>query len=919
MTRHATGASNGVVRHPSSVDASTPVIRTPDQRLRVFISSTLQELAPEREAAARAIRHLRLAPVMFELGARPHAPRSLYRAYLEQSEVFIGIYWQRYGWVAPGEQVSGLEDEYRLAGDRPKLIYIKTPAADREAGLGRLLDLIRSDDHASYKSFSSPSQLRALIENDLAVLLSERFLSGAQQAAAPVHEQREQATRRTNVPAATSTFIGREAEVATIVELLRGSKTRLVTLTGPGGVGKTRLSLEVVRSLGRSFGGGVHFVSLASITDPDLVISAVAQQIGAPQQNASSPLERVRERLRGRRTLVVLDNFEQVVSAAPRIAELLAGSPRLTLLVTSRTLLEIRGETEFDVRPLPVPAARGEVSLDVAAVRLFLERARAIRPEIGNEPSELAAIAEICRRLDGLPLAIELAAARIRVLSPEAILRRLNNTLGLLTHGAPDLPDRQRTLRATLDWSFDLLNDTERTLFRRLSVFAGGWTLEATEAMCKLDTDIDVLDTLMVLVDRSLVQRDPDGRFRMLSVIHEYARERLATSPERGAVEAAHAKYMLEFAQAAATQLRGAGQQTWRALLAAEEDNVRAAMRWMLDSGDLESASKLQVALIAFWWIQGYTAEARRWSDELLARADSLDPASAARAQLAGGVAAAWEGDYETGIPRLERAVAQFHAIGDSLGAGVAELALAYALPSATDYARKQTLLLESAADLYQAGDLWTVNVALQSRADVALASGHVADAGELYHDGLELARQQADVRGRAQAQVGLGFVALQTNDVKHAEQLFECSMLVSLELGNPELLGHTLRGLAGVAHTRAQHHRAAVLLGAARSLVDESGAVDWPTGRQLWTQLEHEVKQRLGEAAFAAAFDEGRALSMAAAAQFAIQEKARRRQGESTTLSPSTGTRRCADAELRAGHPPAVSRQRRRRDAVRV
>jgi predicted ATPase len=874
----------------------------------VFISSTLQELAPEREAAARAIRHLRLAPVMFELGARPHAPRSLYRAYLEQSQVFVGIYWQRYGWVAPGEQVSGLEDEYRLAGNRPKLIYIKTPAPDREPGLRDLLDLIRSDDHASYKSFSSPSELRALVENDLAVLLSERFLEGAH-ASPPPTAAHPRSVRGTHLPAPTSSFIGRAAEVAALVELLRGSQTRLVTLTGPGGVGKTRLSLEVVRTLARGYGGGVHVVPLANISDPDLVISAIAQQLGATQPDAVSPIDRVRERLGGRRALVVLDNFEQVVDAAPGIAELLAANPRLTLLVTSRTPLQIRGETEFDVRPLPVPPARGELSADSPSVQLFLERARAIRPDIGTQDLEVATIAEICRRVDGLPLAIELAAARTRILSPEAILSRLSNALGLLTQGAPDLPDRQRTMRATLDWSFDLLSDTERTLFTRLAVFAGGWTLEAAEAVCNSNSDIDVLDTLMFLVDRSLVQRGSDGRFRMLSVIHEYAHERLAMSSGREAVETAHAKYVLEFVQSASSQLRGAGQQTGRALLAAEQDNVRAAMRQMLDSGDLGSASKLQVALIAYWWIQGYAPEARRWSDELLAHVDSLDPASAARANLAGGVACAWEGDTAAGIPLLERAIAQFHEIRDPLGAGVAEMALAYALPAATEYVRKQTLLLESAADLYQAGDLWTVNVALQSRADVALVSGHVVHARELYEDGLELARQQADTRGRAQAQVGLGFVALQTGDVARAEQLFDSTVLAGLALGNPELLGHALRGLAGVAHSRARHHRAAALLGAARSLVDESGVMDWPAGRQLWTQLEHEVQQRLGTARFAAAFEEGRAQSMSAAAQFALRR----------TLSPSTGTRSCADAELRPRHPTAVSRQRRRRDEVRV
>src|SRR5690348_6209423 len=275
------------------MQASTQVIRTPDQRLRVFVSSTLQELAPEREAAARAIRHLRLAPVMFELGARPHAPRTVNRAYLEQSQVFIGIYWQRYGWTAPGEEISGLEDEYRLAGDRPKLIYIKTPAPDREPQLRKLPELVKSDDHASYKSFSTPSELRALIENDLAVRLSERFLAAP--VAHPVAPLRPKAT--VSVPAATTSFIGRDNDVAAVADLLRNPQTRIVTLTGPGGVGKTRLSQEVVRAVGRSFNGGAHFLTLANVSDPDLVLGAVAQQIGAPRHDGSSPLERLSDRL----------------------------------------------------------------------------------------------------------------------------------------------------------------------------------------------------------------------------------------------------------------------------------------------------------------------------------------------------------------------------------------------------------------------------------------------------------------------------------------------------------------------------------------------------------------------------------------------------------------------------------------------
>ncbi|HEV7663440.1 MAG TPA: DUF4062 domain-containing protein, partial [Chloroflexota bacterium] len=354
-TRHPWGVPPRHGGHAASVPGSTrAVIRTPDQRLRVFVSSTLQELADERTAAAQAVRHMRLAPVMFELGARPHAPRALYRAYLDQSDVFVGIYWQRYGWVAPGEEVSGLEDEYRLASNKPKLIYVKGPGLEREPRLKELLDRIRDDDYVSYKTFSTPAELRALLENDLALLLSERFVQTSEVEAAPP------ARVVSALPSSPSSFVGRHQELAHVRRLLRRRDVRLVTLSGPGGVGKTRLSVEVARSVQTAFAGGVAFVSLASTTDPALVLRTIAGQIGDPgQAGQQQPFDRLADYLRGKRTLVVLDNFEQVVPAAPELARLLAACPELTLLVTSRTALHLRGEYEVVVQPLDVaPAAQ---------------------------------------------------------------------------------------------------------------------------------------------------------------------------------------------------------------------------------------------------------------------------------------------------------------------------------------------------------------------------------------------------------------------------------------------------------------------------------------------------------------------------------------------------------------------------------
>jgi tetratricopeptide (TPR) repeat protein len=337
-------------------------------------------------------------------------------------------------------------------------------------------------------------------------------------------------------------------------------------------------------------------------------------------------------------------------------------------------------------------------------------------------------------------------------------------------------------------------------------------------------------------------------------------------SGEGDSIKARHARYMLDLAENTATQLRGPEQQVGLARLTAELDNIRAALRWMLDHGELEMATRIQIPLTMFWWVQGYVAEAGRWADEVLSRAEMLAPLALARAQLSSGLAAAWEGDYSRAVSLMERALSQFRELGDSQGAGVAQMALAYVSPEAGDYEHSEALLLESAADLYQSGDLWAVNVALQSRAELALAAGDANRAGELYQDSLELARRQSDRRGSAQALLGLGFVKLATGDMADASKLLRQSVLLSLELGNRELLAYALRGLAGVARNHHQLTRAARLLGAAQALSDKAGTVDWPVRRTLYSRVEEDVRSALGEQRFSAAWNAGRSLSLAAA-----------------------------------------------------
>lgn len=394
-------------------------IRTPDQRVRVFVSSTLDELAPERVAVREAITQLRLTPVFFESGARPYAPRELYQAYVAQSDIFVGIYWQHYGWIAPAMQMSGLEDEYLLSADKPRLIYVKSPAPEREPSLQRLLDRIRTDGVASYQKFATAQELRERIANDLALLLTERFTQTPRTAGA-VHPA--------PLPVARGRLIDREREVVLVRDLLMHEEVGLVTLTGPGGVGKTRVAIQVATELASQFSDGVAFVSLASLKTPELVVQTLAQALQVSETPGQALSEGLLDYLRNKQLLLVLDNVEQIISAAPLATQALESAAHLKVLVTSREALRLIPERVVPLQPLALPDPEHLPDLDtlaqVPSVALFLERARAVTPAFALTTDNAAAIIGICRRLDGLPLALELAAARLSVFGPDALLAR---------------------------------------------------------------------------------------------------------------------------------------------------------------------------------------------------------------------------------------------------------------------------------------------------------------------------------------------------------------------------------------------------------------------------------------------------------------------------------------------------------------
>ena len=877
--------------------ADTDGIRTPDQRVRVFVSSTLQELAAERRAVRDAVTRLRLVPVMFELGARPHPPRSVYRAYLAQSQVFVGIYWQSYGWVAPGEEVSGLEDEYRLSAGLPRLVYVKSPAPDREPRLTQMLAQIRDEGGISYQHFSDLAGLQRLVEDDLAVLLSERFeLARAHDGAAG------DAPLAGAVPVPATPLLGREQEAAAVEDLVVREGARLVTLTGPGGVGKTRLMMEAARRLAPGFADGVRFVDLASVSSADLVAAAVAAGLGL-STSASRLLTDLQSYLRARRLLLALDNFEQVIDAAPLLAELLGAVPGVVVLVTSRVVLRLRGEHEFPVPPLPVPPAGvgpdPEELRRYPSVSLFIERAHAAAPgfELTSENAE--AVAEICRRLDGLPLAIELAAARVRLLPPQTLLPRLGEQLRLLTSGARDLPERQRTLRNTLDWSYGLLSVSEQALFARLAVFAGPFSLPAAEAVGADSPDQDqakgpgpVLETLGLLVDSSLVQADTRGgepRFALLQTIREYALERLASGGDWVQAHDRHAAYFVALAEPAAAELAGPGQLAWLDRLEAEHDDLLAAMSWLVDQGPPEQALRLFWVTWKFWWLHGHTAEHAHLGDDVTASSERLPPHQRVIAVSATGFILISNGDQAKAETLFEQNLPLYRQVSGKLGVVLTATVLGvlgYLAALRRDYPRATDLLGQSQALLREVRDddltgydrlqhLLTVALVDNFLGQVRLSQGDNDTAARLFTDGLTVARRAQDPISLLISLYDLALTSQAQGDLAGAAGHLKEGLALAAEAGDETSAAYYLEGLAAVAGQQDNPQRAVRLLAAARSLLEAKGS-GWlhasvPRVPHDDAVLEA-LRSRMGEAAFEEARAWGASTGSRRAREYALE-----------------------------------------------
>jgi predicted ATPase len=630
--------------------------------------------------------------------------------------------------------------------------------------------------------------------------------------------------RPADLPAQRTGFVGREKEVAAAKELLMRKDVRLVTVTGPGGIGKTRLAVEVASGLVECFPGGTHFVPLYPLSDPGLIASAIVQTLAIREGGGHSPIEVLKQNLQHSLRapmLLLLDNFEHLVEAAPTVAEILAIGPNLKILVTSRAALHLYGEHEFPVPPLTLPDSRSMLPVELLsqypAVALFVQRAVAAKPDFELNAGNALAITEICARLDGLPLAIELAAARVKVLSPSSLLTRLASRLQVLTGGARDLPERQKTLRGAMDWSHDLLSPAEQKLFRRLSVFVGGCNLEGVEAVCDTigDLDLGLLDGMASMVDKSLVrqveQARGESRFVMLETIREYALEKLEANGEKAVTKRAHAAYCLVLAEeAAAEQSEGA---EWLEGFALEHDNFRASLEWLTETGDADWGLRLSAALFRFWEMHEYLAEGRDWLGKLLNLAGAAGPTKArARSLFAAGVLAAVQGDYVSADAHITEGLDIARHLHDNHGVAVSLNALAVNARDRGDLAVACSLFEESLAVWRELGDLKAVARSLSNLANVLKLQADYSRARALYAECLLIFRELGDRTGVAWSMNYQGDVARDQGDSAAAQGLYEQGLAIFRELGDRWGIAGTLADLGSLAREQGNYSTAHAL-----------------------------------------------------------------------------------------------------------
>jgi predicted ATPase/DNA-binding SARP family transcriptional activator/DNA-binding CsgD family transcriptional regulator len=692
--------------------------------------------------------------------------------------------------------------------------------------------------------------------------------------------------RRHNLPLRRTSFIGRRRERLEVERLL--AMTRLLTLTGAGGSGKTRLALKVASDLVVAYPEGVWLVDLAPLSEADLVPQAVAQALRVREQPGRPLVQTLKDTLRSRKMLLVVDNCEHLVEAVVGLVDsLLDSCPGLRVLATSRETLNTAGEVNWVVPSLTVPYSRQQAYIpqeleSYESVSLFVERAHQRNPSFELTLRNGRAVAQVCRRLEGIPLAIELAAGRMGVLSAEQLASRLEDSLKLLTGGRTADP-RHRTLRATLEWSHELLSEHERTLFRRLSVFAGGWTLEAAEEVCSgegIEQD-DVLDILSKLVDKSLVVAETspgvDGelRYRMLEPIRQYGQERLEESGEADATRDRHAASFLALAGKAGPELRGPRQVPWLKRLDTERDNVRGAMTWLVGQGESQTVARIGWALWLFWWMHGHFSEGRRWMEEALSKGSAMPASFRAKALFVAGTMADGQADRRSAEPLIEESLMLFRELGDKLGSALA-LSGAGLVAVGQGQHERGVALFHEAVDLFlEIGERWGASVTFSFLAVGWFGRGDAKRPKRLAERGLELAREIDSPEAICVACHAGTMAAQAEGDHERARGLLQEGLVLAAEAGNETNVAYCLEGLAALAASEGRLERAGGLWGAAEALLEkiEVAAYIYAPHRSVYQGQVRAARARLDEAAWQTAWAEGRAMTPERAIEYALSE----------------------------------------------
>jgi predicted ATPase/DNA-binding XRE family transcriptional regulator len=690
------------------------------------------------------------------------------------------------------------------------------------------------------------------------------------------------------LPEPHTPLVGRERERTEIELFLRDPEVRLLTLTGTGGVGKTRLALRVAREAAEAFPDGVIFVGLASLGDATLVLSTIAQSLGLREAEYRTPREAIRVLLREKRLLLVLDNLEHLLGAAPEIAGLIEDCPGPCVFVTSRAPLRIRGEQEYPVGPLALPASTlspaTEEVLASPSGRLFADRARAASPSFELTQENAAAIASICWRLDGLPLALELAAAKVRFLDPATLLSRLDRALS--AGWARDLPERQRTMRSTLDWSRDLLEEPEKELFGRLSVFAGGFNLEAAEVIGADDDGVvlqeDVIYLLESLVEQSLVTARPDAdgggvRYGMLEPVRQYALERLEESgKEEYRVRSRHAAYYLALARRAGLELRGHDQAIWLGRLETELDNLRAALRFSVDNGGAQKIARMAWTSWTYWWLSGHISEGRRWMEEALASEPEMPDSSRATLLFVAATLGQALGDFEVTKAINDESMEIYRRLGDDIGYYYASGTAGLIALGQGRHEEALSLMQESGEKRLEMGDRWPAAAMFGFAATVALGMGDRERARRLAERSLSLGRELGSRETASVALPTMASIARADGDLERARRLLGEGLIFSAEIGDGTNVSYYLEGLASISASEGDPERAARLWGAAEAILEKIEVISYPhaADRSLYEEQLAAARESLDERAWEEAWAEGRAMTTEEAVAYALENQ---------------------------------------------